>query len=108
MIEIVQIPTSQYPHSVRSGHYPDGRTCFIVEHSGLPECVAYGESYADALRALEAVRGAYFASLTRHGEPIPPPPTTTTSMSWAYSPTPIQGVAIHPARSAEPLVWTAA
>ena len=50
---------------------PEPEGGFTVTVPALPGCVTYGKDLAEAKKmAIDAI-GAYFASLKKHGEPIP-------------------------------------
>jgi antitoxin HicB len=46
---------------------------FVVKCPSLPGCISQGKTRAEALANIRDAIGGYFASLEKHGDPIPPP-----------------------------------
>lgn len=49
---------------------------YIAKMPELPGCVADGQSYQDALAAVETVAKQWIETAQRHGRPIPKPKST--------------------------------
>jgi antitoxin HicB len=48
---------------------------FVAQCPALPGCVSQGKTRAEALVNISDAISGYLASLSKHGEPIPPPIT---------------------------------
>jgi predicted RNase H-like HicB family nuclease len=52
---------------------PDEDGVFVAECPALPGCISQGKTRAEALANIKDAMTGYLASLTQHGEPVPPP-----------------------------------
>jgi predicted RNase H-like HicB family nuclease len=52
---------------------PDEDGVFVAECPALPGCISRGKTRAEALAKIKDAMTGCLASLTKHGEPVPPP-----------------------------------
>lgn len=86
--------------------YPDGRSCWVAAHPDLPECTAYADTDAEALRLLEEARRVFLRNVADRNEiALAGPPAT--SAHWQGTVTAKVSVTVAPTRGASPALQTA-